>query len=38
MQKRTLTGLIFWFILGFASPLWARAALRSNISMTLWAD
>jgi len=23
MRKRTLTGLIFLFILGFASPLWA---------------
>ncbi len=24
MRKRTLTGLIFLFILGFASPLWAQ--------------
>jgi len=25
MQKRTLTGLIFLLILGFASPLWAQS-------------
>ncbi len=25
MRKRTLTGLIFLFILGFASPLWAQS-------------
>ena len=25
MQKRTLTGLIFLFLLGFASPLWAQS-------------
>ena len=25
MQKRTLTGLIFMFLLGFASPLWAQS-------------
>ncbi len=25
MRKRTLTGLLFSFILGFASPLWAQS-------------
>ncbi len=25
MRKRTLTGLIFLFVLGFASPLWAQS-------------
>jgi len=25
MRKRSLTGLIFWFIAGLASPLWAQS-------------